>query len=153
MHLLVTPSRRTDPAGLAILRRTLEGLPAEIWDGRGDNPYLAYLGLADAFVVTCDSVNMVCEAAATGKPVHVADLPGGSEKFRRFHRAIRDAGITRPFAGEIGDWSYPPLNETARVAREVRRRLRLEIPEHAAETPAPAPAPTPAPIANGRARP
>ncbi len=141
--LLVTPSRRTDPAGLAILKRALEGLPAEVWDGRGDNPYFAYLGLADAFVVTSDSVNMTCEAASTGQPVHVAALAGGSAKFRRFHRALQDAGITRPFNGEIEAWRYPPLNETARVAEEIRRRLRLGAPQGAAGTP----------IANRPARP
>ena len=132
--LLVTPSRRTDPAGLAIVERALEGLPAEVWDGRGDNPYFAYLGLADAFVVTSDSVNMTCEAASTGKPVHVAALAGGSAKFRRFHRALQDAGITRPFDGEIEAWRYPPLRETARVAEEVRRRLRLGTPQGAPES-------------------
>jgi mitochondrial fission protein ELM1 len=36
---------------------------------------------------------------------------------------MREAGITRPFAGRIEDWSYPPLDETGRVAAEVKRRL------------------------------
>src|SRR3546814_13124599 len=76
---MVTPSRRTGPDNEAILRARLAGLPAEIWDGEGENPYFAYLGLADAILVTADSVNMVCEAASTGKPVYVIDLDGGSE--------------------------------------------------------------------------
>jgi mitochondrial fission protein ELM1 len=98
-------------------------VPAVFWDGRGDNPYLGYLGLADALIVTVDSVTMISEAAATGKPVHVAELEGGSAKFRRFHAGMREGGITRPFAGRIEDWSYPPLDETGRVAAEVKRRL------------------------------
>ena len=49
---------------------------------------------------------MVSEAAATGKPVHILDLPGGDAKFARFHEAMRQAGVTRPFAGEIEHWSY-----------------------------------------------
>ncbi|MBL8672094.1 MAG: mitochondrial fission ELM1 family protein, partial [Alphaproteobacteria bacterium] len=69
--LAVTVSRRTGPAAVEALRRGLEGLPVAYWDGRGDNPYFGYLALADAFVVTGDSVNMVTEACATGKPVHV----------------------------------------------------------------------------------
>jgi hypothetical protein len=40
-----------------------------------DNPYLAYLALADRFIVTGDSVSMLAEACATGKPVSVAPLP------------------------------------------------------------------------------
>ena len=67
------------------------------------------LALADAFVVTGDSVNMVCEAATTGKPVHVVDLKGGSAKFARFHESLRAAGITRPFQGRLERWSYAAL--------------------------------------------
>ena len=75
-------------------------MPAFIWDGSGDNPYFGMLGLADAIIVTADSVTMVSEAAATGKPVHVVALEGGSAKFARFHRAMAEAGITRPFRGD-----------------------------------------------------
>ena len=105
-RLCVTPSRRTGEAGLALLRDRLAGLPASIWDGTGDNPYFAYLAVADAFLVTADLVSMVSEAAATGKPVHILELDGGDAKFARFHEAMREAGITRPFTGSIESWSY-----------------------------------------------
>ena len=95
---VVTPSRRTGEAGIALLRARLDGVPAAIWDMSGDNPYYAYLALADAFLVTADSVSMVSEAAATGKPVHIVGLDGGDAKFARFHQTMREAGITRPFA-------------------------------------------------------
>lgn len=123
--LLVTPSRRTGAKYQAILHQALEGLPAEIWDGTGGNPYFGYLALADAFVVTGDSVNMVSEAATTGKPVYVVDLKGGSAKFRRFHEAMRKAGITRPFDGRLETWSYPALRDTERAAAEIRRRMAV----------------------------
>src|SRR5207248_8867131 len=103
---VVTPSRRTGEAGLAVLGGRLVGLPCAIWDGTGDNPYYAYLAIADALLVTADSVSMVSEAAATGKPVHILALGGGDAKFARFHEAMRQAGITRPFAGDIETWSY-----------------------------------------------
>ncbi|RMD60508.1 MAG: hypothetical protein D6826_12105 [Alphaproteobacteria bacterium] len=125
--LLVTPSRRTDPDALAIVRRALDGLPVEIWDGRGDNPYLAYLGIADFLVVTADSVNMLCEAATTGKPVFVAPLEGGSPKFARFHAALRARGITRPFEGRLETWTYAPLRDTEEAAAEVRPRLIAHV--------------------------
>ncbi len=119
----VTPSRRTEPAAVAALRESLAGLPCEIWDGTGANPYLGYLALCDAVIVTCNSVNMITESCATGKPVHVFMLEGGNARFRRFHDAFAAAGYTRPFAGRLESWSYPPLLETARVAMEIRRRL------------------------------
>src|SRR3546814_15562002 len=65
--LTVTPRRRTGPDNEPILRARLAGLRAEIWAGEGENPYFAYLGLADAILVTADSVNMVYEAASTGR--------------------------------------------------------------------------------------
>ena len=123
--LLVTPSRRTGTANEAILRRALAGRSAFLWDGTGENPYFALLGLADAIVVTPDSVSMVSEACSTGKPVLIAELPGGSAKFDAFHRGLRDDGITRRFEGRLEQWSYPPLDDTARVATEIWRRLRL----------------------------
>ncbi len=124
--LMVTASRRTGRENAAALRARLAGVPAEMWDGGGDNPYLAYLALADAVIVTGDSVAMVSEACSTGKPVHVIDLPGGSAKFDRFHADLRAAGCTRPFSGTLERWTYPPLAETARVAAEVRRRMGLD---------------------------
>jgi len=117
---LVTPSRRTGKGGIELLHGRLAGLPAAIWDGAGDNPYFAYLGLADAFLVTADSVSMISEAAATGKPVHILGLDGGNAKFARFHRLMQEAGITRPFAGRIEAWSYPVPDDTARAGATLR---------------------------------
>jgi len=127
--LAITASRRTPDAALAAIRERLADALANsravIWDGNGANPYLSYLAHADAILVTGDSVNMISEAAATGKPVHVIELPGGSDKFRRFHDAMREAGITRPFTGAIEHWTYSVPDDTARAAAEIRRRMKL----------------------------
>jgi mitochondrial fission protein ELM1 len=117
---LITPSRRTGEAGLALLRDRLRGLSASVWDATGDNPYFAYLALADAFLVTADSVSMISEAAATGKPVHILGLDGGNAKFSRFHAAMQAAGVTRPFVGRIESWSYPVPDDTARAGAALR---------------------------------
>jgi uncharacterized protein len=118
--VMLTPSRRTGEAGVALMRQRLAGLPVSIWDMAGNNPYYAYLANADAFLVTADSVSMISEAAATGKPVHIIELAGGDRKFARFHAAMRAAGITRPFSGQIEDWSYAPLDDTARAGAALR---------------------------------
>jgi mitochondrial fission protein ELM1 len=123
--LAVTPSRRTGAMNLATLRSALAGAPAVVWDFAGDNPYFGWLGLADAIVVTADSVSMASEACCTGKPVFVAELPGGNPKFRAFHMGLRQAGFTRPFEGRLESWSYEPLDDTGMVAAEVLRRLAI----------------------------
>jgi len=122
-RLAITPSRRTAPERLALLRERIKGAAAYLWDGHGDNPYFAMLGIADAIIVTADSVSMISEAAATGKPVYIAELDGGSAKFARFHQAMRESGITRIFAGKIETWSYVPPDDTAHAAAEIRRRF------------------------------
>lgn len=121
--LAVTASRRTGEANAAILRDSLSTCPAHVWNGAGDNPYFGFLGIADAIVVTADSVSMVSEACATGKPVYVVELDGGSAKFARFHKGLRDAGITRAFDGNLESWTYEKPDDTAKVAAEVLRRL------------------------------
>jgi len=75
--LLVSTSRRTPPDAARALSDAL-GVPAHVhhWSpGGGANPYLAYLALADAFIVTGDSASMLTEACSTGKRVWIADLP------------------------------------------------------------------------------
>jgi uncharacterized protein len=121
--LMVTPSRRTGVAGERVLRAVLSGLPAEIWDGCGENPYFGYLALADHILATADSVSMITEASATGKPVQILQLPGGSAKFERFHRAMAGAGVTRLFAGRLENWQYPLRDDTAEAGARIRAML------------------------------
>ncbi len=124
--LLVTPSRRTGSAALSAIRQAIRGVPHVVWDGAGDNPYHAFLRAADAIVVTEDSVNMVTEAAGTGKPVYVYSLPGRSTRLARFHELMRERGATRPFEGKLESWTYEPVNDTEQVASTVRRALGLD---------------------------
>ena len=121
--VLVSFTRRTPEAARRILTAELAALPGWIWDGSGDNPYFAFLAAADAILVTEDSTNLATDAAATGKPVHVLKMTGGSKKFARFHADLSQRGIARPFTGELETGSYPPLDETNRAARELLHRF------------------------------
>lgn len=131
--LMITGSQRTDAATLAAVSAALAGSPHFFWNGAGvaglANPYFGILGLADHVIVTGDSVNMATEAAATGKPVHVIALERArfsltDRKFARFHRMLREKGVSRAFSGTLEEWSYAPLDETARAAAEIVRRFR-----------------------------
>ena len=125
--LLITASRRTGAENEAVLRRALSGPNVYFWDGTGENPYFGFLAQADAILVTGDSVNMVSEAASSGKPVFIIPLetaPGAqraADKFNRFRRQVTDAGAARIFDGSV-DLDDPPvpLDETARVAAAVK---------------------------------
>ena len=82
--LLITTSARTPASALAGLASTLD-VPHYLFGwkkGRAENPYYAFLGLADEVVVTADSVSMIAEACATAKPVHLFDLGEGPFSMR-----------------------------------------------------------------------
>ena len=121
--VLVSFTRRTPEAAQRVLTDALAPLPGWIWDGTGENPYFAFLAAADAILVTEDSTNLATDAAATGTPVHVLSMPGGSEKFSRFHADLYQRGVARPFNGNLETWAYAPLDETNRAAQELLRRF------------------------------
>ena len=122
--LLVTLSRRTTPQVAEVLKAQLDESRTVFWDGEGPNPYRGWLGLADAVVVTSDSVNMTSEACITGRPVLVAHLRGGSGKFAAFHALLEADGHTRRFDGsrDMG-WQSAVLDDTTIVAERVRGLL------------------------------
>ena len=127
--LLITPSRRTDPVTLHAVADAVKAVPHIVWDGSGENPYFAFLSLADAIIVTEDSVNMVTEATGTGKPVYVQALSGWSARLDRFHALMRERGATRPFEGHVDTFDYTPVNDTEAVAAPIRKALGLDSRE------------------------
>lgn len=123
--LMLTFSRRTPEAAKAVMTERLSGLSGWIWDGEGPNPYFAFLQFADHILVTEDSANMAAEAASTGKPVHILPMVATkpADKFARLHADLRDRGAARPFDGMLDAWTYEPLDETRRAAKEILSRL------------------------------
>jgi mitochondrial fission protein ELM1 len=77
--ILVTTSSRTDSRAIAALRNALpQPLYFYEWQaGDEHNPYYGLLALASQIVVTADSISMLSEACATGKPVYMFDLARG----------------------------------------------------------------------------
>ena len=126
--LMITGSRRSDPRALAAFRAEIAHLPHRFWEGEGPNPYFGLLGWADAVVVTGDSINMICEACATGRPVHIAAFQGAGGKFERFYGSIIEGGHARFFDGTLERFDAVPLRETRRAARLVAERLGLPVP-------------------------
>jgi hypothetical protein len=82
-----------------------------------DNPYLAYLALADRLVVTGESMSMLAEAAATHRPLYIFD-PGDAA----------DPGGTapRPWWLQRHNFRYRPL--THRLAMRLGpARMRRDV--------------------------
>ena len=120
--LAITPSRRTGKGNEEIFRAALAGTSSWMWDGTGENPYFAMLAAADAIIVTGDSVSMVTEAAATGKPVYIHEFYT-DKKFQPLFAALYRDGMARPFTGHLESWSYTPENETEIIAARLKSLL------------------------------
>jgi uncharacterized protein len=123
LSLILTPSRRTGEALSARLRDALRHPRIWMWDGSGANPYPGMLGLADAVLATTDSFSMVGEGAFTGKPLYLYRWGTLSPRFEESYQALVAKGVARWFDGRWEHWTYPPMDEMARVAAVVRERL------------------------------
>lgn len=96
--VFATTSPRTGETVAEALRKGLGTVSyLHQWQpGQQDNPYLAYLALADVLVVTGDSESMLAEAVATGKPVYIYDLPKRQPNLRTRCRAWVFARAQKP---------------------------------------------------------
>ena len=131
-RLMGTASRRTPPALAAAVEAVFASHGGWWWDGTGDNPFLALLATADAVIVTADSVNMVGEAAATGRPILLFEPSGGHRKISAFVAALRRDGIVHDFRGRLEGEPYEPVDSTAVIAGAVmtgwlRHRTELAL--------------------------
>jgi len=119
--LLVTTSARTRASAAAALREHIS-VPNYFYQWRpGDahNPYVGILACADRLIVTGDSIAMLSEACATGRPVRMFD-PGGM-RAGGGPRVARDQRLGGFLYGVLQRWFWQPLSRDIRL---VHRRLR-----------------------------
>ncbi|SEC15448.1 hypothetical protein SAMN05444161_2457 [Rhizobiales bacterium GAS191] len=122
--LMATLSRRTPSALRDAITAVITRSGGYLWDGQGENPFIALLALADTLVVTADSVGMVGEAAATGRPVLVFEPSGGHRKITFYLNELRQRGIVHNFAGHLAGTPYEPLDSTFAVASRIAEAFR-----------------------------
>lgn len=104
MHvgIAITTSRRTEPEIVERFKSFADrNHGVMIWSGDGENPYFGILGLADMLIVTEDSVSMVSEAIATGKPVATVPLKGKADRHGSFIQTMIKCGAVVRFDGRI----------------------------------------------------
>ncbi len=128
--LMITASGRTGEENTKKLKTSLTGDNIYFWDGKGDNPYFAFLAMADYILVTEDSVSMASEALVTGKPVYIIELEGGGRRNDLFHKLLQDKGYTKPFTGELEMWSYTPPNDKELAVKAIYKKLEERENNH-----------------------
>jgi len=87
--------------------------------------YLSALKLADHIVVTCDSTSMISEAAITGKPIYVAQMPTikRNERFENFFKLFESLKITKNLGTVVDSWSYQKLDEANKISTYLKNKL------------------------------
>ena len=128
--LLITTSRRTGDAAKILIEEITAPSRIFRWDknNANENPYYAYLGLADAIIVTGDSTSMCSEACGGTKPVYIyAPNSLTVPKHGRLHQELFDQGYARPLKAEgvYEQWEHRPLNAAGDVARAIVKRLDI----------------------------
>ena len=88
--------------------------------------YLSSLKLANHIVVTCDSTSMISEAAITGKPIYVAQMPPTKKnlRFKEFFTLFQSLNIIKNLDSSFENWSYQKLDETTRVANYIKQKIK-----------------------------
>ena len=87
--------------------------------------YLSSLKLADHIVVTCDSTSMISEAAITGKPIYVVQMPTikNNQRFKKFFNLFESLNIIKNLETSIESWDYKKLDETNRISSYIKDKI------------------------------
>ena len=121
---IVIPSMRT-PKNIIELCKNKLRINSLIIDNVDKKAYLSALSLAKYVAVTCDSTSMISEAALTGKPIYVADIPAKKNDLRikKFIELFTKLNIIKNLDNKLETWHYEILDETNRIAKEIKKQL------------------------------
>jgi mitochondrial fission protein ELM1 len=121
---IVIPSMRT-PKNIIELSKFKLQQNSLVIDTIDKKAYLSALSLAKYICVTCDSTSMISEAALTGKPIYVADIPTNKndQRIRKFRELFGKLNIIKKLDNSLESWDYERLDETSRVANEIKKQL------------------------------
>ena len=121
---IVIPSMRT-PKNIIDLAKNKLNQKNIVIDTIDKKAYLSALSLAKYIAITCDSTSMISEAALTGKPIYVADIPTkkNDQRFQKFKKLFHQLNIIKKLDTKLETWDYEILDETSRVAKEIKKQL------------------------------
>ena len=68
---------------------------------------------------------MISEAALTGKPIYVAQIPSKRDdhRFRQFRDLFSKLNIIKNLENSLDIWKYEKLDETNRIANLIKQKL------------------------------
>ena len=69
---------------------------------------------------------MISEAAMTGKPIYVAQMPAikNNKRFRKFFELFKSLNIIKDLENSVEEWNYEKLNETDKISSYIKEQLK-----------------------------
>ena len=124
LQIIIIPSMRT-PADTIDYANKFFGSENLVIQNVDKKAYLSGLSIAKYLVVTCDSTSMISEAALTGKPIYVAQIPPKRDdhRFRQFRDLFSKLNIIKNLNNSLEIWKYEKLDETTRIANLIKQKL------------------------------
>ena len=124
LQLIVVPSIRT-PKNIILLAKNYFNDESLIIEEVDKKAYLSSLSISKYIVVTCDSTSMISEAALTGKPIYIAQIPPARNdyRFKKFRNLFKELNIIKELNDKLENWNYEKLDETNRIAKEIKEKL------------------------------
>tara|TARA_Y100001958_G_C21113353_1_gene459607 strand:+ start:16 stop:966 length:951 start_codon:yes stop_codon:yes gene_type:complete len=124
-QLIFIPSLRTPKKIIELAKNFFDDEQIIISDV-DKKAYLSSLKLADYIVVTCDSTSMISEAAMTGKPIYVAQMPTvkKNQRFLKFFELFRDLNIIKDLNDSLDTWNYEKLDETNKISGYIKEKIK-----------------------------
>ena len=124
-QLILIPSMRTPEKIIDLAKNSFDN-DQIIIDEVDKKAYLSSLKLSDYLVVTCDSTSMISEAAMTGKPIYIAQMPPikQNKRFKKFFELFKNLNIVKDLENPIENWNYEKLNETDRISRYIKDHIK-----------------------------
>ena len=124
LQLVVIPSMRTPKNSIDYAKKYF-GENHTIIDNVDKKAYLSALSLAKYIAVTCDSTSMISEAALTGKPIYIANIPTkkNDSRIKKFRELFAKLNIIKNLDNKLETWHYEILDETSRIANEIKKKL------------------------------
>jgi len=88
--------------------------------------YFSSLKISDHIIVTCDSTSMISEAAITGKPIYIAQMPAiqNNKRFKSFFNLFESLNIIKELNSSVENWTYTKLDETNKIANQIREKIK-----------------------------
>ena len=124
-EVIIIPSFRTPKTTIQLAKKEM-GKFGHVVDSVDKQAYLSAYALATYIVVTCDSISMISEAMASGKPIYVAHMKEKKNiyRFKRFFELFEDMGIIKNHISPLEKtWTYKKHNEAIKIASIIKSEI------------------------------